>query len=103
MVRYRKNTTKRTNQRGIMSDAYCCDECNEYNDGEPAISMAVSVEGSNQGMLSQLFSSGPKLRFDFCCLQCAELWEANQARDELLHEIDKKHELLDNGVEEHGQ
>lgn len=81
-----------------MSDAYCCDGCGEYADGEPVIVQELSVTTGDlpSGFFSQLFSNGDATkRADFCSLECFTEYDVAADRDELVSDVDNKQEVLD--------
>lgn len=80
-----------------MSRAFRCDECGDFHEGQPAISVSLSldVNGAPNGMLGQLFSSsdgGETL--DLCGVECYQAADLNGVRDEMLAELENKNELL---------
>lgn len=80
-----------------MSDAFRCDECGDFHEGPPVISVSVSldVNGTPDGMLGSLFgASDGKETIDLCGLACYRECDLNAVRDDMLAGLENKHELL---------
>ena len=84
-----------------MTDAYLCDHCNDFEEGEATLTITMKIGGEGGGLLSAFFGSGgPSASFDFCSLSCADAFDFSTVKDELVAEIDDKQELLDAECEE---
>lgn len=81
-----------------MTNAYKCDGCGSYGDGEPVISQELSVSSGDmpKGILSQIFSNGDASKTaDFCSLECFTEYDVTADRDALVADVDNKQEVLD--------
>lgn len=83
-----------------MADAYQCDWCEEFEEGDPHVSLDLGITVEREtGLLSSIVENGanPSATLDFCSLQCLQAYPLNAERDELLTETNAKDQLLDGG------
>ncbi len=83
-----------------MTDAYRCDECDTFGDGDAPLSLSMRIEGDDAGLLGGLFgvNGGPSETYDFCSIACAESFDFNAVREGLIAEVDDKQQVLDADV-----
>ena len=57
----------------------------------------MKIEGDDAGLLGNLFGihGGPSSTFDFCGLDCAERFDFDAVRSDLVNDIEDKHKVLE--------
>jgi hypothetical protein len=81
-----------------MSDAYLCDLCGEYDDGDPLVSLDLGITVEQQtGLLSGLVETdaNPSVTLDFCSVHCIQEYPVGAKRDDLLRDTNAKDRLLE--------
>lgn len=78
-----------------MSQAYKCDHCGEFKEGEAHISVKMTFTSDDAGFLGKLFGVGNgRNTVEFCSLTCLESFSFDDRRDRMIDEYDRKDELL---------
>lgn len=80
-----------------MARAYKCDQCGEFEEGEPAIKLNVSLQVGEPGVFEAVFggASGPGESLELCGLDCLQAIDLDDRKDELLADVDQKDRLFD--------
>lgn len=79
-----------------MVRANRCDNCNEFSEGQPAISVELSVATNGRtNILESMFGISDDFTVDFCSLTCMESYSFDRARDQLIADLDDKPSLMD--------
>jgi hypothetical protein len=80
-----------------MSNAYRCDECGDFHEGDPALTTSLSVDanGNATGLLENIFStSDGQVVIDLCSVECYQQIDFNEIRDDLLADVENKEQIL---------